>query len=93
MFLNFQELSCIARRLLDLPRVVELGVRRVVYLHVARLNLSRFFRLRGLPRYWENSYPVVLAVKDRANNPYHLVSERQVDHHKGGCPVEDRSAG
>ena len=26
---------------------------RVVYLHVARLNLSR---LRGLPRGWENSY-------------------------------------
>ena len=56
-----------ARRFVNLSRVVELGMRRVVYLHVARLNLSRFFRLRGLPRYWENSYPVVLAVKDRAN--------------------------
>ena len=45
-----------ARRFLDLPRVVVLGVRRGVHHHVARLNLSRFFRLRGLPRGWENSY-------------------------------------
>ena len=45
-----------ARRFLDLPRVVVLGVRRGVHHHVARLNLSRFFRLRGLPRGWENNY-------------------------------------
>ena len=45
-----------ARRFLDLPSVVVLGVRRGVHHHVARLNLSRFFRLRGLPRGWENSY-------------------------------------
>ena len=35
-----------ARGLLDLPRVVELGVRRGVQHLVARLNLSMFFRLR-----------------------------------------------
>ena len=53
MFLNCQER---ARRFLYLPRVVVLGVRRGVHHHVARLNLSMFFRLRGLPRGWENSY-------------------------------------
>ena len=55
-----------AGRSLNLSRVFELGVRRGVHHHVARLNLSKFFRLRGLPRGWENSYPMVLAVKDRA---------------------------
>ena len=35
---------------------------------------------------------MVLAVKDQANNPYHLVSERQVDHREV-CPAEDRSTG
>ena len=45
-----------ARRFLDLPRVVVLGVRRGVHHHVARLNLPMLFRLRGLPRGLENSY-------------------------------------
>ena len=56
MFLNLSRVIVRAGRSLNLSRVFELGVRRVVYLHVARLNLSRFFRLRGLPRGWENSY-------------------------------------
>ena len=109
-----------ARRLLDLPRVVELGVRRGVY-HLACREIrsldssgcadrSRDWKdsylvarreIRSLcssgyvdcSRDWKDSYPVVLAVKDRANNPYHLVSERQVDHREGVRPVEDRSAG
>ena len=47
---------------------VELGVRRVVYLHVARLHRSRFFRLRGIARDWKDSYPVVLVVKHPAKS-------------------------
>ena len=57
-----------AGRSLNLSSVFELDVRHGVHHHVARLNLSKFFRLRGLPRGWENSYPMVLAVKDRAKS-------------------------
>ena len=55
------------REVLDLSRVVELGMRCGVHHQVARLNLSKFFRLR-VSRDWENSYPKVLAVKDRAKS-------------------------
>ena len=72
-----------ARRSLNLSRVFELGVRRVVYLHVTRLNLSRFFRLRGLPRGWENSY-LGGSCGERSGQIIRiiLISERQIDHHK-----------
>ena len=89
MFSSCQELSCVARRLLDLPRVVELGVRRGVHHLVARLNLSRFFRLRGLPRGWENNYLGGSCGERSGKHLHHLVSERQVDHREGVRPVED----
>ena len=58
-----------ARRSLNLSRVVELGVRRGVHHLVARREI-RFLDSSDCAdrsRDWKNSYPVVLAVKDRAN--------------------------
>ena len=44
MFLNMSSVIMHGEKVLEVSRVIELGVRRVVYLHVARLHLSRFFR-------------------------------------------------
>ena len=77
MFLNLSRVIVHGEKVLELSRVVELGVRGVVYLHVARLHLSRFFRLRGIARDWKDSYPVVLAVKDRAKTS---VSTNAINH-------------
>ena len=46
MFLNLSRVIVRGEKVLDLSRVVELGVRRGVHHQVARLNLSKFFRLR-----------------------------------------------
>ena len=83
MFLNLSRVIVHAGRSLNLSGVFELGVRRVVYLHAARLNLSRFFRLRGLRRGWENSY-LGGSCGDRSGQIIRiiLISERQIDHHK-----------
>ena len=48
MFFNLSRVIMHGEKVLELSRVVELGVRRVVYLHVARLHLSKFFRLHVL---------------------------------------------
>ena len=79
-----------ARRSLNLSRVVELGVRRGVHHLVTRREIRSLCSSGYVDcsRDWKDSYPMVLAVKDRANNPYHLVSERQVDHREGVRPVE-----
>ena len=63
-----------ARRLLDLPRVVELGVRRGVHHLVARREIRSldYSGCADRSRDWKDGYPVVLAVKDRAKHPYHL---------------------
>ena len=62
-----------ARRSLNLSRVVELGVRRVVYLHVARLKIypssSGCVDCHVVGRI---VISVVLAVKDRAKLLHHL---------------------
>jgi len=87
--------SAFARRSLNLSRVVELSVRPGVH-HLVACHGIRSLDSSGYvdcSRDWKDSYPVVLTVKDRANNPYHLVSERHVDHREGVRPVEDRSAG
>ena len=46
MFLNLSRVIVSGKMVLELLRFVELGMRRVVYLYVARLHLSKFFRLR-----------------------------------------------
>ena len=46
MLLNLSRVLVSGEKVIELSRVAELGVRRVVYLHVARLHLSKFFRLR-----------------------------------------------
>ena len=57
-----------ARRSLNLSRVVELGERRGVH-HLVACHEIRSLDFSGYvdcSRDWKDSYPVVLAVKDRA---------------------------
>ena len=79
-----------SRRSLNLSRVVELGVRRGVHHLVARRGIRSLCSLGCVDcsRDWKNSYPVVLAVKDRANIRI-IWYQSQVDHREEVRPVED----